>query len=297
MSDGILDYYEFVDATLLSVGPPIPMVGSNNIKYYTTYINGLLTLGVDGPWYNPLDPGPYDVTVANINNSTIKYFDAPGVPTGEMSFILDFSDWFDAYDYRCFRAGVYARYYIDTPTIGVLDPTLPGDCGVNDPPQNPPVVSDVLHKAVVTISGPVPVDVMTEECPNFFNVCDDGIITAAILGGASYFNLNDIDQDKIVLNEKRWIDYMPPETLDVGTPHGELCYEKDSAREAIENGKIVCCGFCSIDKKGYRCAEVVEKEVGGEIRGKRVDEEKHEFATCLICGEEATCTVYIAKSY
>ncbi|MHA1148671.1 MAG: proline--tRNA ligase [Promethearchaeota archaeon] len=77
----------------------------------------------------------------------------------------------------------------------------------------------------------------------------------------------------------------------------EICYEKDSAKEAIDHGKIVCCGFCSIDMKGYRCAEEVEKEIGGEIRGKRVDKEKHEFATCLICGEEASCTVYIAKSY
>ncbi|MHA1281560.1 MAG: proline--tRNA ligase [Promethearchaeota archaeon] len=77
----------------------------------------------------------------------------------------------------------------------------------------------------------------------------------------------------------------------------EICYEIDSAKEALQKGKIVCCGFCSIDMKGYKCAEVVEKEIGGFVRGKRVDEEKHEFATCLICGEPAECTVYIAKSY
>jgi prolyl-tRNA synthetase len=77
----------------------------------------------------------------------------------------------------------------------------------------------------------------------------------------------------------------------------EVCYEIDSAKEAIENGKIVCCGFCSINMEGYRCAEVVEKDIGGFVRGKRVDEEKHEFATCLICGKPAGCTVYIAKSY
>ena len=77
----------------------------------------------------------------------------------------------------------------------------------------------------------------------------------------------------------------------------ELANEKDAAIEAINNGKIVCCGFCSIDKDGEHCAEVVEKDIGGFVRGKRVDEEKHEFATCLICGNPATCTVYIAKSY
>lgn len=77
----------------------------------------------------------------------------------------------------------------------------------------------------------------------------------------------------------------------------EVAYEKDAAIEAINNGKIVCCGFCSIDKDGEHCAEVVEKDIGGFVRGKRVDEEKHEFATCLICGNPATCTVYIARSY
>ena len=77
----------------------------------------------------------------------------------------------------------------------------------------------------------------------------------------------------------------------------ECVYERDAAIEAINNGKIVCCGFCSIDKKGERCAEIVEKEFGAFVRGKRVDEEKHEFATCLVCGEPATCTVYIARSY
>ena len=77
----------------------------------------------------------------------------------------------------------------------------------------------------------------------------------------------------------------------------EVAYEKDAAIEAINNGKIVCCGFCSIDKDGEHCAEVVEKDIGGFVRGKRVDEEKHDFATCLICGKPAGCTVYIAKSY
>lgn len=77
----------------------------------------------------------------------------------------------------------------------------------------------------------------------------------------------------------------------------ECVYEKDAAIEAINNGKIVCTGFCSIDKEGEKCAEIVEKEIAGFVRGKRVDEEKHEFATCLICGKPASCTVYIAKSY
>ncbi len=77
----------------------------------------------------------------------------------------------------------------------------------------------------------------------------------------------------------------------------EECYEKDAAIEAINNGKIVACGFCSIDKDGEKCAEVVEKDLSAFVRGKRVDEEKREFATCLICGKPASCTVYLARSY
>ncbi|MHA1670750.1 MAG: proline--tRNA ligase [Promethearchaeota archaeon] len=77
----------------------------------------------------------------------------------------------------------------------------------------------------------------------------------------------------------------------------ECVYEKDAAITAINNGKIVCCGFCSIDMDGEPCAEIVEKDIKGLVRGRRVDEEKNEFATCLICGKPATCTVYIAKSY
>ncbi|MBD3198116.1 MAG: proline--tRNA ligase [Candidatus Lokiarchaeota archaeon] len=77
----------------------------------------------------------------------------------------------------------------------------------------------------------------------------------------------------------------------------ELAYEMDSAKEAIDNGKIVACGFCSIEKEGEGCAEVVEKEIGAFVRGKRIDEEKNEFATCLVCNKPANCTVYLAKSY
>ena len=48
---------------------------------------------------------------------------------------------------------------------------------------------------------------------------------------------------------------------------------------------------------GYNCAEKVEKDIGGLVRGKKVDKEAHEFANCIICGKPAGCTVYIAKSY
>jgi prolyl-tRNA synthetase len=71
----------------------------------------------------------------------------------------------------------------------------------------------------------------------------------------------------------------------------------EDAKKAIENGKIVSCGFCSIELDGAKCAEKVEKELGAFVRGKRVDKETTKFEKCLICGKPAKETVYIARSY
>lgn len=71
----------------------------------------------------------------------------------------------------------------------------------------------------------------------------------------------------------------------------------EDAKKHIDEGKIVCCGFCSIDKDGEECAEIIEKEVNGEVRGKRVDKEENTFEKCIVCGKAAKETVYIAKSY
>ena len=68
-------------------------------------------------------------------------------------------------------------------------------------------------------------------------------------------------------------------------------------KKAINENKIACTGFCSIDFDGESCAEVVEKEVKAYIRGKRVDLETRKFEKCLVCGKAANETVYIARSY
>ena len=72
----------------------------------------------------------------------------------------------------------------------------------------------------------------------------------------------------------------------------EVCYEPDSVKEALDKGKIACCGFCSIDKAGMDCAAKVEKDLGGFVRGKKVSDEKHDFASCAICGEPASCLLF-----
>ena len=72
---------------------------------------------------------------------------------------------------------------------------------------------------------------------------------------------------------------------------------KKELLEVIEAGKIARCGFCSVDKKGTKCAEVVEKEISAQVRGTRLGEKNKDFTKCIICDKKANHTVYIAKQY
>ncbi|MFT4344140.1 MAG: proline--tRNA ligase, partial [Candidatus Woesearchaeota archaeon] len=77
----------------------------------------------------------------------------------------------------------------------------------------------------------------------------------------------------------------------------EKVYSFEEAKNAIDSGKIACCGFCSIDTDGTEFAEKIEKELGAFIRGVRVDDEDNTFEKCIVSGKPAKVTVYIAKSY
>ena len=77
----------------------------------------------------------------------------------------------------------------------------------------------------------------------------------------------------------------------------QKCETLDEAKKAIENKKIVCCGFCSVDMDAVPCAEIVEKETGALVRGRKVTEETNHFSKCIVCGKKAKETVYIARSY
>jgi prolyl-tRNA synthetase len=68
-------------------------------------------------------------------------------------------------------------------------------------------------------------------------------------------------------------------------------------QKIIENGGIARVGFCSVEKDGEKCAEVIEKEVGAEVRGTRLDEKQKPSGKCAICGKKARHIVYIARSY
>lgn len=67
-------------------------------------------------------------------------------------------------------------------------------------------------------------------------------------------------------------------------------------KKNIESGGIVKCHFCSVEKDGVKCAEVIEKEIGAEVRGTRFGEKSSE-GKCVICGKKSKTEVYVAKSY
>ena len=67
-------------------------------------------------------------------------------------------------------------------------------------------------------------------------------------------------------------------------------------KEVVDAGKIARCGFCSIGKEGEKCAEVVEKKILAEVRGRKLEGEKA-AGKCVVCGKKAQEIVYVARSY
>ena len=68
-------------------------------------------------------------------------------------------------------------------------------------------------------------------------------------------------------------------------------------KKALEQNKIVKASFCSIEMDGAKCAEKIEKEMGGFVRGIRVDKKEKPEGNCVICNKKAKEVVYVAKAY
>ena len=68
-------------------------------------------------------------------------------------------------------------------------------------------------------------------------------------------------------------------------------------KSAIKEGSIVRCEFCSVGEDGASCAEAIEKDSGGEVRGTRLDEKGKPKGKCVICGKPSKEIVYIARAY
>jgi len=75
------------------------------------------------------------------------------------------------------------------------------------------------------------------------------------------------------------------------------CKTKKEIKKIINEGKIAKVSFCSIEKDGEKCAEIVEKQLLGEVRGERRDKKEKPNGKCVICNKKARVVAYIAKSY
>ena len=72
---------------------------------------------------------------------------------------------------------------------------------------------------------------------------------------------------------------------------------REEIKNALDEGKMIRTSFCSTDLDGEACATIVEKELGGEVRGEKFDIKEEPFCKCPICGKDAKHVVYIAKSH
>ncbi|HRZ85965.1 MAG TPA: proline--tRNA ligase [Candidatus Paceibacterota bacterium] len=77
------------------------------------------------------------------------------------------------------------------------------------------------------------------------------------------------------------------------------CKTKDQIEKTINSKKIARVNFCSTNKEGIKCAEVIEKDTGAEIRGTLANTKEETFGNkkCIICNNDAEEVVYIGKSY
>lgn len=74
------------------------------------------------------------------------------------------------------------------------------------------------------------------------------------------------------------------------------CLSVEEIKEVVGKG-IARVEFCSCELDGEKCAEKIEKETGGEIRGTRIDIDEKAKGKCIVCGKQAKEIIYVAKSY
>ena len=74
------------------------------------------------------------------------------------------------------------------------------------------------------------------------------------------------------------------------------CKTKQEIRKILKEGKIARINFCSTET-GAKCAEIIEKELEGGVRGTIVNKSEKASGNCVICETPATEMVYVGRSY
>lgn len=75
------------------------------------------------------------------------------------------------------------------------------------------------------------------------------------------------------------------------------CKTKQEIEKAVKNKKVIRASFCSIEKKGEKCAEFIEKKLHAEVRGVLANKKEKPTGKCIICNKQAKEVVYIGRSY
>lgn len=118
----------------------------------------------------------------------------------------------------------------------------------------------------------------------------------------------DINQKEII-DERNILEYIKKTSVDIDK---NLIKEADKIfdsrikeakdekeiKQVIESGAIARVNFCSVDKEGAACAEIVEKQIGAQVRGTKLERETpFGDKKCAVCGKNANEVVYIARQY
>lgn len=75
------------------------------------------------------------------------------------------------------------------------------------------------------------------------------------------------------------------------------CKSKQDVKKVLNETKIARFNFCSIESDGEKCAEIIEKEFEGEIRGIKFDKTEKPTGNCVFCNKKAKVIAYAGKSY
>ncbi len=76
-----------------------------------------------------------------------------------------------------------------------------------------------------------------------------------------------------------------------------FCNTEKEINNTLENGKIAKFNFCSLDIDGESCAEKLEKDINGEIRGCLGNIKERSIGNCPFCGKKSNVVVYAGRSY
>jgi len=68
-------------------------------------------------------------------------------------------------------------------------------------------------------------------------------------------------------------------------------------KKALATGGFVRVMFCSRDRDGEKCADVIKEETGADVKGNIHGKEETAHGNCVVCGEKAKEVLYIAVSY